>query len=44
VFSVDQCTLKRVEVSGTIRYQPNLAAECELSWITAQPSGPEKKS
>jgi hypothetical protein len=44
VFSVDQCTLKRVEVSGAIRYQPNLAAECELSWITAQPSGPEKKS
>ena len=44
VFSVDQCTLKRLEASGAIRYQPNLAAECELSWITVQPSGPEKKS
>jgi len=44
VFFVDQCTLKRLEASGAIRYQPNLAAECELSWITVQPSGPEKKS
>lgn len=44
VFSIDECTLKRVDTSGAIRYQPNLAAECELSWITAQPSGAEKKS
>ena len=44
VFSIDECTLKRIDTSGAIRYQPNLAAECELSWITAQPSGAEKKS
>ena len=44
VFAIDECTLKRVDTSGAIRYQPNLAAECELSWITAQPSGLEKKS
>lgn len=43
VFSIDECTLKRVDASGAIRYQPNLAAECELSWITAQPVGAEKK-
>jgi hypothetical protein len=44
VFSIDECTLKRIDTTGAIRYQPNLAAECELSWITAQPSGAEKKS
>jgi hypothetical protein len=44
MFSIDECTLKRIDTTGAIRYQPNLAAECELSWITAQPSGVEKKS
>ena len=43
VFSIDECTLKRVDSSGATRYQPNLAAECELSWITAQPPRVEKK-
>lgn len=43
VFSIDECTLKRTEVSGAIRYQPNLAADCELSWITAKPIAAEKK-
>lgn len=43
VFSIDECMLKRADASGAIRYQPNLAAECELSWITAQPAGTEKR-
>lgn len=43
VFSIDECTLRRVDASGAVRNQPNLAAECELSWITAQPAGAEKK-
>lgn len=43
VFSIDECTLKRTEASGAIRYQPNLAADCELSWITAKPVATEKK-
>jgi hypothetical protein len=43
VFSIDECTLKRTDSSGALRYQPNLAAECELSWITAQSPGVEKK-
>jgi len=43
VFHIDQCTLRRVEPAGALRYQPNLAAECELSWITARPPA-EKKS
>lgn len=43
VFSIDECTLKRIDASGVIRYQPNLAADCELSWITAKPVGTETK-
>lgn len=43
VFSIDECTLKRTEASAAVRYQPNLTADCELSWITAQPVAAEKK-
>ncbi len=43
LFSVDECLLKRIDASGVIRYQPNLAAECELSWITAKPASAETK-
>ena len=35
IFTVDQCSLKRVDTRGGIRYQPNITAECDLSWITA---------
>ena len=35
IYTVDQCSMKRVETHGVIRYQPNLTAECELTWITA---------
>ena len=44
VFYIDQCTLRRAEITGAMRHQPNLAAECELSWITARPPAGEKKS
>lgn len=43
VFSIDECALKRIDTSGAVRFQPNLAAECEVSWITAQPASAEKK-
>ena len=44
IYTVDQCTLKRLDTRGAIRYQPNLTAECELAWITASASAtPEKK-
>jgi len=36
IFTVDECSLKRVDTRGVIRYQPNVAADCELSWITAK--------
>lgn len=43
VFAIDQCLVHRLDTGGVIRYQPNLAADCELSWITAKPGGVEKK-
>src|SRR5688572_29029519 len=41
LFSVDQCMLKRIDNRGVIRYQPNLTAECDLSWITAKVGAPD---
>jgi hypothetical protein len=40
LFLVDQCTLRRATsaTANNMRFQPNLAAECQLSWITAQPA------
>jgi hypothetical protein len=43
VFLLDECTLRRTDTSRAIRHQPNLAAECALSWITANPAAPGKK-
>jgi hypothetical protein len=43
LFAIDECSVKRAESSGGIRYQPNLAAECKLSWITAKPRRSEAR-
>ncbi len=44
IFTVDQCNMKRVDTRGVIRYQPNVTADCDLSWITARvgASAPQK--
>lgn len=44
VFHIDQCTVRRLEAASAIRYQPNLGAECDLSWITLRAPSGEKKS
>jgi hypothetical protein len=45
VFSVNECTLQRIDTGGSIRFQPNVRADCELAWITVRPVTPgEKKS
>jgi len=45
VFSVNQCVMERVETGGSIRFQPNLRADCDLAWITMRPATPgDKKS
>lgn len=36
LFTIDQCSMHRIDTGGVIRYQPNISAECELSWITAR--------
>ena len=38
VFSVNQCTIERLNTGGSIRFQPNLRADCELAWITIRPA------
>ena len=40
-FTVDQCALRRIDHRGVIRYQPNISAECDLSWITAKVAAPD---
>lgn len=44
-FTIDQCTVRRMRVGDFDRsIQPNLAAECEVRWLTVRPPGaPEKK-
>jgi hypothetical protein len=45
VFTVDQCLLRRIDSRGVLRYQPNVNAECELSWITVKAgSAAERKN
>lgn len=44
LFLIDSCDVDRIG-DGSMRYQPNLSATCELSWITAEPiRGSDKKS
>ena len=44
-FSVNQCYVERLDTDGSLRYQPNLRAECELAWITVRPAAAaDKKS
>jgi hypothetical protein len=44
VFSVNQCVMQRIDTGGSIRFQPNLQADCELAWITVRPATPGDKN
>ncbi len=45
LFTIDQCTLRRINTGGVIRYQPNVNAECDLSWITLRVApGPQQRA
>ncbi len=45
VFSVTECMMERMETGGSIRFQPNIRAECDLAWITMRPAVPaDRKS
>ncbi len=37
LYHLDQCLLRRTDVSGAIRNQPYVTATCQLAWITATP-------
>ena len=44
-FAVNQCRIERLNTGGSIRFQPNLRAECDIAWITVRPGSPgDKKS
>ncbi len=44
LFTIDQCMLRRINTGGIIRYQPNVNAECDLSWITVKVApGPQPR-
>ena len=43
IYTVDQCFMRRLDTGGAIRYQPNVSAECELAWITAQVGAPAEQ-
>lgn len=36
IFHVDQCDMRRIDTRGIIRFQPNIVADCDISWITAR--------
>ena len=36
IFAIDQCLMRRIDTRGVIRFQPNVNAECDLSWITVR--------
>lgn len=38
LFHLDQCLLRRTELTPALRYQPNITVKCELAWITATPA------
>ena len=40
LFHLDQCLLRRTDVTGAIRNQPHITATCRLAWITATPETP----
>ncbi len=39
VYVPEICTMQRTPGIATMRYQPNLIAECDISWITVRPPG-----
>ena len=41
LFALNQCAIQRLDGGSTFTYRPHLAAECDVSWITAKPAGAE---
>ncbi len=43
LFVLDKCAVRRLDPGTVLGYRPHLAADCELSWITATPARAEVK-
>ena len=37
-FAVNQCKLERINAAPSVRFQPNVRAECDIAWITLRPN------
>jgi primosomal replication protein N len=45
LFHLNQCKLERLDNSvTTVRFQPNVRAECNLTWITLNPADPARSN
>lgn len=45
IFAIERCLMRRIDTRGVIRYQPNVTADCDLSWITVRVgAGGEQKT
>ena len=42
-FAVNECKLDRVNTGGSIRFQPNLRADCDIAWITLRAASPGER-
>ncbi len=45
-FTLHQCVMRRLkagEAEKNVQYQPNLAAECDVRWLTVKPAPPAEK-
>ena len=45
-FTIEQCSMRRLKTNvpdKNLQYQPNLAAECDLRWLTVKPAAPAEK-
>lgn len=45
-FTLHQCVMRRLkplEAEKVVQYQPHLAAECDVRWLTVKPAAPAEK-
>ena len=45
-FAIQQCVMRRLragDADKSVQYQPNLAAECDVRWLTVKPAPPAEK-
>jgi len=42
-FAVNECKLDRANAGSSIRFQPNLRADCDIAWITLRAASPGER-